>query len=1435
MAIAPERLGKYHILGLLASGGMAEVYKAKTVGIAGFEKILALKRIKPRYASEARFIRNFIDEARIAVTLNHRNIVQVFDFGKAEGELYLAMELLEGVDLRTAMQALGPGQRMPASLSAYLLSEVAAGLDYAHRKTDREGAPLGIVHCDVSPHNVLLSREGFVKILDFGVARARFVAAPSSRRLRGKPRYMAPEQTRGDTPSAASDVFVVGILAWELLSGRKLFTGSDLRSILTSVRDSKIRSLSKLCPELPEFLCDAVMRSLQRDPAERGTAREIATVLARAGRELSEESNAQALSTWLIENCAPKPAMDETLTDLAPAPAFLPSATTAVHSIDLGAPPAGEKTQTSLRLALTDSGESDSDLEDHSSSIEHEPPSLANLIDKRRVVITILRLDGGADTRRRQVSRALCDLAYKRGAVVHESSDDEIVAIFGLELAGEDNIASSMHFALDAAELARDAVGDGQPMSLRSAARSGVVAQRRADTYQLRGDALNEARELARGAEAFRPLLSGGAGRVASAQFQFRELAARRYRSRRLRVLELTGPSGHDDRRRALRDRPGRFVGRGAELEMLWDNFQDVVLNDAPLGIVVQGDSGIGKSRLIAEFVARLDNSPTDTLLIAIAATSQAAAAPLSMAVEHMQAALNLPPGRGENARAQLAQSLASCLRATVNEEGILEACQSFELAMELRDGALGINDDAAAALRERCAETLALVHRTLAAGRPSLVVLENYHLADQASVDVVRHLLARTRHDLSCLFVLSARDEMTGPHHLRQAKTIRLEELSGPDLDSLIKDRLAEAYDDDGALEVARRAGGNPLYIEELCHTIREVGWDATPATIRDSVVARVDRLSKRTRAVLQRAAVIGDSFRSSILEELIGAAAGPYLQELVEEGLLVQGNQGDVQSQGGEFSFRHGLIQEVVYSSLSAGPRRATHANLGKLLALRAESGLDEPPAIVAHHLEQGGEVLASVSQWIRAGRVARSAFETVAAREAFSTAITLVAGLGPEERDAARALHREALFGRARVFRDMGDDENQGSDLNALASLCDEGTGEAAELVVRVAERHLRKGAFELAMEDAERAIELAAGADTPLMQGEAMRILGEALERTGEFVAGQERTEAALRVFESLGARSYETRARISLARNFLMRARYADAKAIYDPIITEMQRNRDPALERIANNHLAVIHMCLGEFEDAMRCAQRSVSLCEADGDQARAGDNLSVCGIILNEVGQYQLASTYFDRALTLTRETKSRWSEADCLIYAGINAVMLGNIQLGLERLELGYQYAKEIKSPYVMINAGIGIAEALLLRNTGADAEQAQDYAQEAAQLASDASLAGAEAMALSRQAQALHKLGRTDLALPLSEAAMAILDRQTYVEGSEEEIVHAHYLLMMAVGGPNVDSVLARATAGLDRKLAALTDPEWRQSFCSNVRVNVAILDIVEETTE
>lgn len=328
-----ERFGKYHVLEKIAQGGMAEVYKVKTVGIAGFEKVQALKRILPHSAREGRFIRSFIDEARIAVELTHRNIVQVFDFGKADGELFMAMELIEGRDLRTAMtEAVACGALCPIPVAAYVIGEVAAGLDYAHRKTDGYGGPLHIVHCDVSPSNVMLSVDGYVKILDFGVARASFASALERRRLRGKPRYMAPEQTFGEPPTAQADVFALGIIAWELMTGLPLYRGHDIKAILEAVRHTEAPRIDRLNPDVPPEIVEAVATALSHSPGARGTAADLAaacsrTALAGGARQLAawlralDEADVRDVGAGLLREPT-----ESVIDDALPPPALAPTA-----------------------------------------------------------------------------------------------------------------------------------------------------------------------------------------------------------------------------------------------------------------------------------------------------------------------------------------------------------------------------------------------------------------------------------------------------------------------------------------------------------------------------------------------------------------------------------------------------------------------------------------------------------------------------------------------------------------------------------------------------------------------------------------------------------------------------------------------------------------------------------------------------------------------------------------------------------------------------------------------------------------------------------------------------------------------------------------------------------------------------------------------------
>lgn len=265
----PQQFGEYHLLEKIATGGMAEVWRARAYGMAGFEKILVIKRVLDTLSKDQEFIRLFIDEARIAVQLLHVNIVQVFDLGQVDGSYYMAMEYVHGLDLARLISRAKPIGPFPTPLALFITSEVLKALQFAHERTDEAGNPLHIVHCDISPQNVLVSYSGEVKITDFGISRAAFQASGLHEVIRGKYAYMSPEQVDGKPLDGRSDLFSLGIVLYEMLTGRRLFKAKTREETLARVRRAEVPSLRTYRPEISEELEAVVLKSLAARPEDR--------------------------------------------------------------------------------------------------------------------------------------------------------------------------------------------------------------------------------------------------------------------------------------------------------------------------------------------------------------------------------------------------------------------------------------------------------------------------------------------------------------------------------------------------------------------------------------------------------------------------------------------------------------------------------------------------------------------------------------------------------------------------------------------------------------------------------------------------------------------------------------------------------------------------------------------------------------------------------------------------------------------------------------------------------------------------------------------------------------------------------------------------------------------------------------------------------------
>src|SRR5690349_12781670 len=301
-AAAAEQFGPYLVYERLGIGGMATVHRALERGIEGFERMVALKRLLPHLAEDASFIKSFVREAKLASLLNHVNIVQIYELGRVGTEYFISMEFIDGKDirriLRHARKVTGPP---PIHVTVGLLLQLCDALDYAHTKTDDEGHPLGLVHRDVSPSNLLITQAGHLKVIDFGIAKAQSSQLRTQTgRVKGKLAYMAPEALAGKDLDARSDLFAAGVIAHELLTARPLFASKNEYQTLMKVQRGEVMPPSTFNQACPPELDAIVLRALARDPDDQfAGAGELRDQLHAMRKQYNLQTSDRDIASWL--------------------------------------------------------------------------------------------------------------------------------------------------------------------------------------------------------------------------------------------------------------------------------------------------------------------------------------------------------------------------------------------------------------------------------------------------------------------------------------------------------------------------------------------------------------------------------------------------------------------------------------------------------------------------------------------------------------------------------------------------------------------------------------------------------------------------------------------------------------------------------------------------------------------------------------------------------------------------------------------------------------------------------------------------------------------------------------------------------------------------------------------------------------------------------
>ena len=303
----PVRFGRYTLVTPIATGGMGAVYLGKMGGVEGFEKLVVIKKILPQFASDEEFVARFVNEAKLLVKLHHGSVAQVLEMGVEDGEYYIAMEFVDGKDLRKLIsRCQEQKQPMPVGLALYVMVRLLDALAYAHRKKGDDDRELNLVHRDVSPQNVLVSYEGEVKVIDFGLAKSSLsLSRTNPSMILGKFFYMSPEQARHQKLDRRSDLYAAGICLWELLVGKNPFDDLAPGEIMAVVGSPKIPNPRVLRPELPESIADACMKALAVARESRyATAEEMRGKLTACMIEADPGAGPEALASWMRQQFA---------------------------------------------------------------------------------------------------------------------------------------------------------------------------------------------------------------------------------------------------------------------------------------------------------------------------------------------------------------------------------------------------------------------------------------------------------------------------------------------------------------------------------------------------------------------------------------------------------------------------------------------------------------------------------------------------------------------------------------------------------------------------------------------------------------------------------------------------------------------------------------------------------------------------------------------------------------------------------------------------------------------------------------------------------------------------------------------------------------------------------------------------------------------------
>jgi serine/threonine protein kinase/tetratricopeptide (TPR) repeat protein len=1224
-----QAFGRYRLLERLGEGGMAEVFKAKSFGVEGFEKVLVIKRILPKLAEHNKFVDMFVHEAKLAVRLSHANIVQVFDLGRVEHggaeptSYFIAMEYVPGLDLATLLSRCRKQKiPLPFGMAVFITAEVAKALDHAHRRRDEQSRPLGIVHRDISPQNILLSWEGEVKVTDFGIAKAKdsIIDEEESEsrpgRVRGKLAYMSPEQSQAQRLDGRSDIFSLGTVLYEMIAGSNPFVAPTHFETLRRVQASEYPPLELLRADTPRPLVEIVSKMLAKAADDRfadaGRLHEqLLGYFYATGERFGSNKLAEFLERFHEDTAAVELSGEAVFDEKNEANERTPVEVPSPNQDKTGS----RATGTSGFLKLT-GGDGAS--------------RTAEIGERREVTALVLSLFGEDRSRSQEgegwaALRARArDVLARYGAVILDEEPAQVVALFGLGDADGRDTEAAVRAALVIvrARAAGVCVSAGVHVS-----RILVDPQGTPIRDERLASLVASAQALARATDG-QVAVSHLASRIIRSEFSSDELPG----------AGLTAPEGGRviTSARAPSAVYGRFVGRHDELKRLGDILAAATRRRAQI-VTIQGEKGIGKTRMVAEMERRLAKGNYNVGFYVASCPKNGADVPWSGLSAMLRVLCGIQEGDDEARILDVLPRLRA-LGLTSDESAAVLAV----LGAALDGPGQKPREDTSAALRAAFSRMV----QSLCDDRLHVFVFDDAQSIDKATLEAITAIAGRALErdnappssmgGLRAVFIVATRGdvpEALAKHPLHHALVVG--ELSDDDSARLISTRVGARVLVPELLAFCReRAGGHPLFLEELIKELTDSGAvsvlngavraklegaTAVPRTLRTLIAGRVSRLEPGERAVLQAAAILGEPILTDVLAALLKqsvAQLGRALGNLYARDFLRQAGPAQV-------SFSSPIHGEIVLDAIPPEARRELHAAAAEAyIQTMGEDGVDQAERI-GHHLYEAGDRDRAAGFFARAALHKMRVSQLEPAIRLLSRALDLA---DPDQHPTSElSLWLSALADA--VFR-----VRSAPDLPAVAARVlrrIDAAGTSAEKIAARIDVARALGSINLFDEASKKLDEAHALSPTAAQESEALLVEIEMAGRSGEFA----RAVRAIEKLEALGpVRS--SRALLAIA---YARAAAGDPKAALQAIdeAERLDRPDDLLAAATREKQRVLVYLVLHDYKASVEASARAIDLTRSAGVRYDLAATLHNLGDACRRLGD--LARAY--AALTESKE----------------------------------------------------------------------------------------------------------------------------------------------------------------------------------------------------